>query len=73
VTARLAELGASATDEAPLAHLFAEPTRRTPESRHEFWVCAETWSGAPSAVGEREYLGTMAAHGVPVHWEEHPG
>lgn len=71
VTARLAELGAAATSDAPLAHLFAEPTRRTPDSSHEFWVCAETWAGEDSAraAGEREYLGTMAAHGVPVHWE----
>jgi hypothetical protein len=64
VTARLAELGATATDRAPLLHLFAEPTRRTPEDRHRFWVIAETWPG-----GGREYLGQMAPHGLPVTWD----
>lgn len=65
VTARLADLGASATDLGPLVHLFAEPTRRTPDDRHRFWVVAQTWPGA----GEREFLGQMAAHGLPVVWE----
>jgi hypothetical protein len=63
VTARLAELGADATDDRPLMHLFAEPTRRTPEDRHRFWVVAETWPG-----GGREFLGQMAPHGLPVTW-----
>jgi hypothetical protein len=65
VATRLAVLGATATDESPLVHLFAEPTRRTPDAEHEFWVCAETWPGG----GERAYLGRMAPHGVPVTWE----
>jgi hypothetical protein len=65
VTAGLAELGAATSADAPLAHLFAEPTRRTPGAEHEFWVCAETWPGD----GERMFLGTMASHGVPVTWE----
>lgn len=65
VTARLADLGASATDVTPLVHLFAEPTRRTPEDRHRFWVVARTWPG----TGEREFLGQMAPHGLPVVWE----
>jgi hypothetical protein len=64
VTARLDELGRSATERMPLLHLFAEPTRRTPEDRHRFWVVAETWPG-----GGRTYLGQMAAHGLPVIWE----
>jgi hypothetical protein len=64
VTARLAELGADATADRPLVHLFAEPTRRTPEDRHRFWVVAQTW---PSGV--REYWGQMAPHGLPVTWE----
>lgn len=63
VLARLAELGGTA--QAPLAHLSAEPVRRTPESPHEFWVRAQTWPGD----GEPEYLGRMAPHGVPVVWE----
>jgi hypothetical protein len=65
VTARLAGLGASATATAPLVHLFAEPTRRTPDDEHRFWVCAETWPGD----GERVFLGQMAPHGLPVTWE----
>jgi hypothetical protein len=65
VTTRLAALGESASDAAPLVHLFAEPTRRTPGEDHRFWVCAETWPGC----GERAYLGRMAAHGLPVVWE----
>jgi hypothetical protein len=71
VTTRLAALGEAATDEAPLVHLFAEPTRRTPGSGHEFWVCVEEWPGRSggSAGGERVFLGRMAAHGVPVSWE----
>jgi hypothetical protein len=71
VTTRLAALGATANDDAPLAHLFAEPTRRTPEEDHRFWVCAEAWP-APSAVlagGDRAFLGLMSPHGVPVTWE----
>jgi hypothetical protein len=64
VRTRLEELGATATERMPLVHLFAEPTRRTPQDRHRFWVVAETWPG-----GRREYLGHMAPHGVPVTWE----
>ncbi len=70
VTARLADLGRSATDRMPLLHLFAEPTRRTAEDRHRFWVVAETWPGSPPQEdGEREFLGQMAPHGLPVTWE----
>jgi hypothetical protein len=75
VTARLAALGATATPDAPLVHLFAEPTRRTREDEHRFWVCAEAWpgragpGGAGRGGGEREFLGLMAPHGVPVTWE----
>jgi hypothetical protein len=64
VTARLAELGADATADRPLVHLFAEPTRRTPEDRHRFWVVAQIWPG-----GVREHWGQMAPHGLPVTWE----
>jgi hypothetical protein len=64
VTARLDRLGAEATADRPLVHLFAEPTRRTPGERHRFWVVARTWPG-----GGREYWGRMAPHGLPVTWE----
>jgi hypothetical protein len=70
VMTRLAELGATATDSSPLVHLFAEPTRRTPEDRHRFWVVAESWpTGGDDPSGRREYLGQMAPHGIPVTWE----
>jgi len=65
VTARLAELGSRASEEAPLVHLFAEPTRRTPEDRHRFWVVVETWPGQ----GERRFVAQMAPHGLPVTWQ----
>ncbi len=65
ITARLEELGRSATPDSPLVHLYAEPTRRTPDADHEFWVCARTWPGRSG----REFLGRMAAHGLPVVWE----
>jgi hypothetical protein len=65
VTARLAEVGAAASDAAPVAHLFAEPVRRTPEDRHRFWVVVESWPGD----GTRRFLGRMAPHGIPVSWE----
>jgi hypothetical protein len=61
----LADLGASASDDAPLVHLFAEPTRRTPAEDHRFWVVGESWPGG----GEREFLGRMFPMGVPVTWE----
>jgi hypothetical protein len=69
VTARLEELGRSASEDAPLAHLYAEPLRRTPEEEHHFWICARAWPGS----GEREFLGRMAAHGVPSTWERPAG
>jgi hypothetical protein len=65
VSARLTELGEQATDDAPLVHLFAEPTRRTPEDHHRFWVVAQAWPDG----GARRFLGQMAPHGVPVTWE----
>ncbi len=68
VTTRLATLGASASAASPLVHLFAEPTRRTPDDEHRFWVCAETWPGSGGGAGERVFLGRMAPHGVPVTW-----
>lgn len=69
VTARLAELGGQAHRGAPLVHLLVEPTRRTPDAPHEFWVCAESWPGSRGgSAGEREFLGTMAPHGTPTLW-----
>lgn len=65
ITARLGALGAAATTDAPLAHVYAEPLRRTPESEHEFLICVEQWPGD----GVRRVVGTMAPHGLPTTWE----
>jgi hypothetical protein len=62
ILARLEQLGSAADEDSPLVHLYAEPTRRTPDSPHEFLVCAHRWPGG----GERRVLGTMAPHGLPV-------
>jgi len=60
ITARIAELGARATDAAPFAHVFLEPTRRTPSSEHEFLAVVESWPD-----GVRRVLGTSSGHGLP--------
>jgi hypothetical protein len=62
---RIAALGESATETARFAHLFLEPTKRTPESWHEFLVVLTTWPG-----GRRRILGSAAPHGLPVVWED---
>jgi hypothetical protein len=64
VRARIEGLGAAASADAPFAHLFLEPTRRTPEAEHEFLVVLETWP-----AGERRVLGTSVGHGLPTTWE----
>ncbi len=64
VTGRIDALGAAADGDHPFAHLFLEPTRRTPERRHEFLVVLTTWPG-----GERRILGKAAPHGLPVSWD----
>jgi hypothetical protein len=63
--ARIQQLGESATEEARFAHLFLEPTRRTPETTREFLVVLTTWPG-----GQRRILGQAAPHGLPVTWED---
>ena len=68
VRARIDALGAAATAQSPFAHLFLEPTRRTPGSEHEFLVVLETWPGdVPGGV--RRILGRSHAHGIPTAWE----
>ena len=64
VTARIGALGAQATAEAPFAHLFLEPTRRTPDGPHDFLVVLELWP-----TGQRWVLGSSAGHGLPTIWE----
>ncbi|MGI8614323.1 MAG: DUF2332 domain-containing protein [Nocardioidaceae bacterium] len=63
VDRRLDELGAQASDSAPFAHLVLEPLRRRPGAEHEFLVVLRTWPG------DRQILGTSAAHGVPTIWQ----
>jgi len=63
ITARLEELGATATEDRPLAHLRLEPMRRTPDSEHEFLAAATVWPG-----GECEVVGDIGAHGTPATW-----
>ncbi|HEU4567503.1 MAG TPA: DUF2332 domain-containing protein [Marmoricola sp.] len=65
VRRHLDALGADAGPGRPLAHLYAEPVRPTPEADHQFWVCLEQWPDG----GERELLGRVAPHGLPVRWE----
>ena len=62
---RIQELGERAEEDGRgFAHLFLEPTRRTPEGEHEFLVVLTTWP-----EGERRVLGRAAPHGIPVTWE----
>lgn len=63
-TAAIERLGSMATISSPLVHLSMEPTRRDPESPHEFLVALRVWPG-----GELRVLGTAAPHGIPVTWE----
>lgn len=63
VSARLEALGAQAGADQPLAHLRAEPWRRTPGADRDFWVRLRAWPG-----GEDRALGLMAPHGPPVAW-----
>ncbi len=64
VTARVEDLGASARETAPFAHLFLEPARRTPGSGYEFLVVLQLWP-----TGDRRILGTSVGHGIPTTWE----
>ena len=64
VEARIHALGEQATVDAPFAHLFLEPTRRTPDSPHDFLVVLQAWP-----TGERRILGTSVGHGLPTTWE----
>lgn len=63
VTARLAELGARATSEGPLAHIAFEPRRLAPDGPHRFVVSVRTWPG-----GVERLVGEAPPHGLPVRW-----
>jgi hypothetical protein len=58
ITARLEELGAQASAQAPLAHLCLEPVPGTPQ----FQVVLQTWPGS------RRVLASARPHGPPVAW-----
>lgn len=64
VLARLDALGSQASPTAALAHVLLEPTRRTPDEDHAFWLVVRTWPG-----GERRFVARSRGHGVPVEWE----
>lgn len=61
---RLEELGATATENAPLAHLSLEPRRRRPDENHQFWLTLRTWPG-----GATRFLARARPHGVPIDWQ----
>lgn len=65
VTARLDEVGAAATGDAPFAHIAFEPPRVGGQFR--FLLTVRSWPG-----GVERILGTAPAHGIPVSWGE-PG
>lgn len=67
VTGLLEQLGAEASDHAPVAHIRLEPSRRTSQGPHEFLVQCTTWPG-----GQVQVLGTAHPHGTPVTWEDAP-
>jgi hypothetical protein len=60
----IAELGARATAETPLARLCLEPMRRTPDAHNEFLIVLQTWP-----TGTTRILGHAASHGLPTLWE----
>jgi hypothetical protein len=64
INRQFALLGESATTDAPVGHLFLEPTRRRPDTEPEFLVVVHIWP-----AGERRILGTAAAHGMPTAGE----
>jgi hypothetical protein len=66
VRARVATLAATASEDAPFAHLSLEPRRRRPEEEHAFWLVLRRWPGP--AGGDEELLATTRGHGVPVEW-----
>jgi len=63
VLARLDEIGATATDSAPFAHLAFEPRRLAPDGQHRFVIVVRAWPG-----GEERIIGEAPPHGTPVTW-----
>ncbi|HEY3559011.1 MAG TPA: DUF2332 domain-containing protein [Kribbella sp.] len=67
IDARLAELGAAATDTAPLAHLSLEPHRVLTHDRgndgYEYRINLQTWP-----TGTSHTLGTASPHGQDLVW-----
>ncbi|HSF26124.1 MAG TPA: DUF2332 domain-containing protein [Actinomycetes bacterium] len=65
VLKQINEVAASATEQAPFAHLFLEPRRREPGGPHVFLVTASLWPHWP----DERVLASSRAHGVPTTWE----
>ncbi|TQJ16511.1 DUF2332 domain-containing protein [Kribbella jejuensis] len=67
IEARLAELGAQATDSAPLAHLSLEPhrvlTHKPGSDGYEYRIDLQTWP-----TGKTRTLGTASPHGQDLAW-----
>ncbi|MGZ0152590.1 DUF2332 domain-containing protein [Kribbella sp. WER1] len=61
IEARLADLGAQATDTAPLAHLSLEPHRGP--NGYEYRITLQTWP-----TGKPQTLGTASPHGQDLVW-----
>lgn len=64
ITARLGQIGATATGDAPLVHLRLEPARPAPDADHEFLIQMTTWPGGTTTI-----LGRAGPHGPPAHWD----
>jgi hypothetical protein len=65
VSSTIEDLGGRASDDAAFAHLFLEPRRRSPGSRHEFLVVLRRWPG-----GEGRVIGSAHPHGIPTTWDQ---
>jgi hypothetical protein len=65
MTATIQAIAGTASPEAPFAHIFAEPAKRSGDGDVE--VVLTTWPG-----GHRRLLGVAAAHGIPTTWLDRP-
>lgn len=63
VVARMDEIGATATESAPFAHIAFEPRRLVPGGPHRFVIAVRAWPG-----GDERVIGEAPPHGVPVTW-----
>ncbi len=66
---RLGQIGSTATDLAPFAHISFEPRRLTTDGVRRYLVTAETWPGRDKEAAHAIF-GEAPAHGMPVTWGE---